>query len=180
MRNVDRKDTLNNSKIVKILIILLFMALSVSGKEYYENVVPGVPVAPGKRLGGLWKKTEPECEHDMSQLDIMKAEARKSAANWRLVAFWASLVAFGSLIVWYLTKIGQVAGVAVISIAYSIFSTFMAALVTLTWLLVLVAVALALVALGIYLHKKSFFEWIKNKKRKKASDPNHFVGEGLQ
>jgi len=153
--------------LIKIIALLLIMTFCVSGAEYYENLVPGVPVGGGKTLGGLYKKTEPpKCEHDQSTIDMLKKESIKNAANWRKLAYLTSIFAFICLCVWYVSKIGQAGGLAVISIAFSLFSTFMAALVTMTWLLVLCGVGIALIGLGIYLHKKSFFSWLKGRKGK--------------
>jgi hypothetical protein len=133
------------------------------GEEYYKNTISGVPIGFGKYLGGVYEKTEPKCDHDLSQIQMLKQESMKNAQNWRKIAYITSIFSFACLCLWYLTKIGQVAGIAVISIVFSLFSTFMASLVTMTWLFVLVFIAFLLIGLGIYLHKKSFFEWLKNR-----------------
>lgn len=150
-------------KTLLLLLVLLFCT-GANAEDYYVNEVPGVPVAPGKRLGGLWRKEEPKCSHDLSTIESLKAENRKAAKNWRTIAFWSSILSGIALLVWYLTKVSEVGGVAVISLLWSLFSTFMATVVTITWLVVLIVCGLGLIGLGIYLHKKSFFSWLKEKK----------------
>ena len=157
-------------KLLKYIIFILVMLLCTAyAEDYYRNVVPGVPVAQGKRLGGLWEREPNPCEHDQTQIQMMKEQSLKSASNWRKLAYISSIIAFGALLVWYLTKLSQAGGVAVISVIWSLFSTFMAVLVSTVWIIVLVVLAVALIGLGIWLHKKSFFEWIKEKKKNDSS-----------
>ena len=160
--------------IIFFLILFLCSSCMTDGKFYKKTA--SVPLAPGLRLG-VFKESTPTCGHDMSTLDRMKDEAAKSSANWRKVAFWTSLIAFVATVVWYVGHIPQAGGVAICSILYSAFSTLMAVAMTTIWLVVLLVGVVVVIGLGIFLHKKSFFRWLRGRKRK--PDPNHFVGEGL-
>ena len=145
-------------------ILLFFALMFCTAGDYYQPVIPGMPIGVGKRLGGTWKKVEPKCDHDISTLKLLKKESIRNAANWRRIAFGTACLSFIALIIWYLTKLTQAGGVACLSVLFSLFSTFMAVLVTTTWLLVLACLGVALIGLGVYLHKKSFFKFLKHRR----------------
>ena len=157
---------LNMRKTIDLIILLSVLMFCVGcgtleeGKLYKRKGT--IPLGPGLRLGVV-EETEPKCDHDLSAVELMKVEAQKAAANWRKIAFWTSILAFGATVVWYAGHVPQAGGVAICSILYSAFSTLMAVAMSAIWILVLVSSVVLVIVIGIVLHKKSVFRWWRNK-----------------
>ena len=115
-------------------------------------------------VGVFREAGEPKCTHQLTQKEIMKMESIKSAAQWRKISFWSAILASVAVLVWYSFHIPQAGGIAVCSVVWSAFSTFMAVMMTLTWLFVLVAVVVIIIGLGVWLHKKDVRKWLKERK----------------
>jgi len=152
-------------KLIRFLILFFVLIFSTSGEDYYVNTIPGIPIGPGHRIGGTWKKTEPKCDHDLSTLDMLKQESIKNARNWRRISMVSAILAGIALLVWYVAHIPQAGGVAVISVLYSFFATLMSVVVTMTYLIVLIGIVVVLLGIGIALHKKSAWRWFKERKK---------------
>lgn len=46
---------------MKIILFLFLIALPLAAEPIlYENIVPGIPTGPGKRLGGIWSRYDKE------------------------------------------------------------------------------------------------------------------------
>lgn len=132
--------------------------------KYYRKIIPGVPLGDVV-LGGIYEETKPEvpeCNHP-----TMKKVAAESASNWNMLAFWSSILAGIALIVWYLTKISNIAGVAVLLVLYSLFCTMMACVVSIIWLVVIVLIGVGLIGIGIWLNGKTIRNVLKRKKPRK-------------
>jgi len=139
-------------------------------KEYYVNVVPGVPIGPGKRLGGIWKKETPKVTEP--KVIRIGEESRKSADTWQTLAKWTAIFAVVLTFAWYVMKDRMVAGAAMLSLGISFGCTVMAEIVTNAWILAgLILLVGLIVGIGYLIRDKSVLEWWRNRKKSNNQKP---------
>ena len=136
--------------------IVFLLMLSCAGQDLYESVIPGCPVGGGRVVGGMYQKSDIEqCTHD-DTITMMKKQALKNSNRWELLSFGSAIISTICVFAWYLTKIPQIGGCAIVGVIWSVICLLISEIVLGTvWMALLITGAILVIGIGCWLHKKS-------------------------